>query len=83
MGIKIHKVKEKDGCLGMESIESWYVPNWYNKGHFEDFMGRKLTTKQFRLLKHRASEDLMDHISNEVREYLVEEGDKILEEADD
>ena len=51
--------------------EKVYVANWFNKEHFELFLNRKLTDKEFIDIKSDLDESfLCDEVSELVRDYL-------------
>lgn len=71
-----HTIEEKnDGCIyPNEGLKDWFFPNWFNKEHFEIFIGRRLSDNQFQRLKEYLLEytDIWDEISNVVSGYLNE-----------
>jgi hypothetical protein len=47
------------------------VPNWFDKEHFEEFMGIEITQSQFEALAENLSDcGIDDVVSNTVREWL-------------
>ena len=65
------------GNILPNEIKGWYFPNWFEKEHFEQFMGKKkLTDKQFEAIKSflTGETDIDDVISATVREYLSDKG---------
>ena len=70
---KITVKTDRYGNIRPNEIKGWYFPNWFEKEHFEGFMGKKkLTDKQFEALKIYLSNEtnMHDDISATVREYL-------------
>ena len=55
-----------------EEHQNLYIPQWFEKEHFEEFLGSKLSDKQFQKIKEYLIEGsyIADKISNEVREEL-------------
>jgi hypothetical protein len=77
------KLEIRQGDLGNiypNDLDRWYFPNWYDKEHFSEFLGRDLTDQQFKILKTEMENDLMDEISDIVNAYLSRHGEEILKE---
>jgi len=48
-----------------------YIPNWYEKKHFEEFSDREFTSKQFNELKKiLATSDMAGEVSDLMTTYL-------------
>ena len=58
-----------------EEHQNLYVPQWFEKEHFEGFLDLKLTDKQFQEIKEylleEAGEYIADRISDEIRGELA------------
>lgn len=54
-----------------EKHKKLFIPQWFDKSHFEDFLNMNLTDKQFQILKNYLIDSsgcyLADLISREVR----------------
>lgn len=60
------------------STEEYLVPNWFNKGHIESFMKRKLTDQQFKeILEYYDDSGICDHISQDIREWIGDNREEI------
>lgn len=57
------------------------IPNWFEKKHVEFFMNMELTDLQYKKIIEFCNEDstLADLISKEMREFLLDNTDKIIE----
>ncbi len=59
-----------------KDYENIFIPQWFNKSHFESFLGQNLTDKQFQRLKDHLTDGsgdyLADSISEDVRILLNE-----------
>jgi hypothetical protein len=68
------KIKvDENGCINPNELKGWFFPNWFEKEHFEEFLGRDImSSDEFELWKTFLEEetDIYDKISNVVSEYL-------------
>lgn len=77
---EIITIREEDGIIYPNEIKGWFFPNWFEKEHFEIFMGKDLTDEEFEYIKGEIEEDLCDEVSEIVSNHLQKYGDEILEE---
>jgi hypothetical protein len=70
---------------GRKKCQQWFFPNWFNKGHFETFMGRKLTDEHFTTICtyfHVQTSGLSDAVS-QLMEYWLTDNPTMVEWVND
>ena len=56
-------------CIATIQHAPLLVPNWFERGHIEEFAKRKLTDDEWEVVLKRCGDDLCDHISEMVKEW--------------
>jgi len=70
--MKTEKVAVKEKEFNSYDYPNLYFPNWFEKWHFEEMLGRKLTDEQFQEIKNYLDEFVPDIISETICEILNE-----------
>jgi len=60
-------------CIDPNKKKGWFFPNWFNKDHFEVFLGEKISDKEFEAWKEYLMDEtnIFDAISNEVQGFVM------------
>lgn len=60
------------GSINPNELKGWFFPNWYDKDHFEDFLGKKISKKDFEEFKEFLVDKtgIHDEVSNMMSEYV-------------
>lgn len=57
-----------------ETYKDYFFPNWFDKEHFSEFLGKELTDKDFQDWKEFLGQEstIADIISSEMRQLLLD-----------